>query len=232
MRVLLTLTFLMACIMPLICAQSTATVYVQDTTYPGPWEMFSTHFVGVKLSSGGSAVVTFVGGDDAWCQYVLSYSDHYQGAPFCPTDSQNVYITATGTYWVYLAEDGTSNNIDWIEIRVVANSFSGTISSLYSNYAPTGWQYGYPPYGVPMIRGENPSPPPSQSAPIAVKTWLIPLLIVIIVAAIAIPSTIYLVRRRNAKKLAALTTATTEVDVMKEQQQQQDMNIQMTEVRV
>jgi hypothetical protein len=215
-------------------AQSSADVYVQSTTYPGEWGWLSTHFVGVKLSTGGSAVVNFYGGDDAWCMFVLSYSDHYQGAAFCPTDHQYVTITQTGTYWIYLAEEYSTVNYDWIEIRVVANSFSGTISPLYGS-APSGWSsFGWPPYGVHMTIGHDGAaiPPPSQPGPTNYKKWLIPLLVLVIVAAIAIPSTVYLVRRHKAKKLAALAASASTATTPEMEQQQDQHAVQMTPVHV
>jgi hypothetical protein len=214
-------------------AQSTADVWVQSTTYPGQWGFLSTHFVGIKLDSNGESFVDFWGGDDAWCMFVLSYSDQYQGAEFCPEDHQNVRITQTGTYWIYLAEGGSSVNYDWIEIRVVANSFSGTISPLYGT-APAYWNsmYGaYPPYAVHQTLHDGAAKAPPSQAGNNYKAWLIPLLVVIIVAAIAIPSTVYLVRRQKAKKLAALAASSSSA-ATPEIQSQDAHAVTMTPVQV
>jgi hypothetical protein len=203
MRVLFALLALLSIINGCQAQASTQTVYVQDSVHTGPWGYFSVdHFVGLKLNSSGYATVYFLGGDEAFWQYRVSYSDEWQGAVMYPNELQHVYITQTGTYWVYLAEDGSVSNYDWIEIRIVANSFTGTITPIYGT-APSAWYYGWPPMGQHMIVSDQPTPA-SRPGPISIRSWLIPLLVVIIVLAIAIPSTIYFVRRHKAKKLAAL----------------------------
>lgn len=234
MRIILLLTLLCVYLIQCYAQSSTATVYVQSTTYPGDWGYYSTHFVGVKLNTAGLATIYFVGGDEAYWQFSNSFSDELQSAVFGVNDQQQVTIGATGTYWIYLAEWNTLNNYDYLEIRVVANSFSGTITSLYTG-APSGWGYGWPPMGTHMISSTNSQPPATRPGPISIKSWLIPLLIVIIVGAIAIPTTVYLVRRRNAKKLATMNTDMNTIvhnSELELEAPKENINIQSTQVRV
>lgn len=180
-------------------AQTSVDVYVTDSVHVPSGYYFSTRFIGVKRdASTGIATVNFIGGDEADNSYVLSFESHDQSDPFAWDTTYPITFGATGTFWIYLALYGTTTNYDWIEVRVVASSFSGTITPLYGT-APSGWWYGYPPYYVPMVTGTV--PPPSQPAPVSISKILVPILVVVIVLAITIPAGVYMYRRRQAKKM-------------------------------
>lgn len=180
-------------------AQSSVNVYVTDSVYTPSGYYLSHRFIGVKLDgTTGIATVNFVGGDNADFSYVLSFETEDQSSPIGWETIEPVMFSTTGTYWIYLAADGTTINYDWIEIRVVASTFSGTITALYGT-APSGWTTGYPPNYVHMVTGSV--PPPSQSAPVSISKILVPILVVVIVLVITIPAGVYMYRRRQAKKM-------------------------------
>lgn len=196
-------------------AQSTVNVYIQDSVQC-PSGYFSTHFIGVKLDgSTGLATVNFIGGDNADNNYVLSLETTDQTSSIAWDTTIPITMSATGTYWIYLAEVFTTSNWDWIEIRVVSSTFSGTINALYGS-APSGWTSGYPPFYVPMvsIAGPHPNPPASQPAPTSISKILVPILVVVIVLAISIPAGVYIYRRRQAKKMMAAQGSTPETSTV------------------
>jgi hypothetical protein len=197
-------------------AQSAASVWVESSTYPGAYGYFSTNFVGLKLDSTGRCNITWLSGDNALYDMWLAFADHTNSQAFGGTYQYNDYITATGTYWVYLATYSTTNNYDYLQIRVVANTYTGTITALYSS-PPVGWQTGYPPIYSAMIAVDNngqPIQPQSQPASNDITKWLVPLLVVVIVTALAIPIGFYIRHRRQQKNEAQAQTTQVEAQAV------------------
>jgi len=130
-------------------AQTTATVICQDDTTHDANGYFSTNFVGLKLpSGGGDAAITFTPGDMADYTMAISMADESQSPPFY-LDNYVLTIGAVGHYWIYYAGWGGTTNYDWMEIRVEASSYQGTVSCYccHQPYYPstTEWLNGWPP---------------------------------------------------------------------------------------
>jgi len=185
-------------------AQYSATVYVESSEYYDQYYILSTEFVGIEMNSGGVASITFEAGDEADCSYVISYADDMQSTPSCESWSVTNTFTAAGTYWLYIANYGTTVNEDYIQIRVVANGFEGTISPLYSS-PPSGWGSGYPPIigGMSVInRPPNSLSSSPASTASSITQWLVPVLIVTILLALSFPIGYYVYQRVQKKKNA------------------------------
>jgi len=183
-------------------AQSTATVLIQDSTYYGSANAYmSTSFVGLKLPSGGGNVyITFTPGDWADSSYVVSMADHTQTSAFqISGNSYTLSIGSTGHYWIYLATSGTTSNVDWLEIRVEASTYSGTVTCSYCS-PPSGWTSGWPPAGVPQELGHVQSQPGFTPKNVMVPRWVIPVLAVVVAVALLVPISYCVYRRHQNKK--------------------------------
>jgi hypothetical protein len=190
-------------------AQTTATVLVQDSTYYGSqYGYLSTNFIGLKLPSGGGSVsVTVTPGDFADNNYVMNFADHTSSGPYYDGGSSTSFnIGAAGTYWMYLAVWGTTSSYDWVEMRVVASTFSGTITCNYCS-PPSGWTSAWPPTAYPLASGDESgvvpaihNQPGSRNNNIFVPRWVIPVLAVVIALAVLIPVSYCVYRRRQANK--------------------------------
>lgn len=197
-------------------AQTSATVLVQDSTYYGSYNsQMSTSFVFLKLPSGGGSVsLTIAPGDFADSSYVTSWADHTQAGPYyIGGSSTTVNIGTAGHYWMYLAAYGTTSNYDWLEIRVVASTYSGSTSCYYCN-PPNNWQSGWPPVGTPQENGVVPitSQPASPTTPKSVPRWVVPVLVVVIAMATVLPISYCLYRRHQSKKaMASIDSSTVEL---------------------
>jgi hypothetical protein len=192
-------------------AQTTATVLVLDSTYYGSYNGYmSTSFVGLKLPSGGGSVtITIQGGDYADNSMVTSYSDHTQDGPYYIGTTTSFTIGATGKYWMYLSQSGTTNNFDYLEIRVEASTWSGSVPCYYCN-PPYGWGYGWPPTGTHLAIEGPPVLPKSQPATAdtsytRVPNWAIVVLAVVIALAVFVPASYFIYRRVQNNKAAQAT---------------------------
>jgi hypothetical protein len=185
-------------------AQTSATVLIQDSVHAGSaYGYMSTSFVGLKLpSGGGSATITFTPGDSADGTYVTDYADHSTAGPYTVSDfSTSISIGSTGHYWVYLATFGTTSNVDWLEIRVEASTYQGTVTCTYCS-PPTGWGSGWPPVGTHQQTGVVPvaSQPGPQNNNMLVPRWVVPVVAVVIAVATLVPISYCLYRRHRDKK--------------------------------
>lgn len=80
---------------------------------------------------------------------VFSYDDGTQSGII----STNMYLTRSystpSTNWVYLSNNGTTTNLDYIQIVVVSANYTGDCSQLQAANPPDGWTTGFPPAPVP-----------------------------------------------------------------------------------
>lgn len=198
-------------------AQTSATVLVQDSvSYASANGFMSTSFVFLRLPNGGGQVsLTIAPGDSADTSYVSSWADQTQQGPYTyQGSSTSVNIGTAGHYWMYLAGWGTTNNYDWLEIRVVDYSYSGSTSCYYCS-PPSGWTSGWPPVGSPQEKGVVPvSQPGRQNPNMLVPRWVVPVLAVVIAVTTLLPISYCVYRRhRNKKAMAALSSDSSTVEL-------------------
>jgi len=160
-------------------------------------DYFSTNYIGLEMTTSGYVVLPFVSGDLADANYVLSLPNQEQTPAFY-NNSFEIVFYSTGTWWIYCALVGSTYNYDYIQIRVVPDTFFGAINPVYDS-PPYNWETGYPPEGSEMIAGgtspnlkviASSSPPASPSSRSSIALWLAPLLVGLIVAVIGITATV------------------------------------------
>jgi hypothetical protein len=112
---------------------------------------FSTNFKCLYRKSDGTAEITFVGGT-----YAQQDGRHPKGLSFygvlggtrsgrINTAFEYTYsMTLTGSTWVYLYDFTTGQNVDYIQLEVVAHAYSGDCDLMATN-PPSGWQTSFPP---------------------------------------------------------------------------------------
>lgn len=213
-------------------------VWVQSSELYDDLGLLSTHFIGVRMTN-GLAAVEFRAGDLADAQYVLSLSTGPgTQSPVFLENSMTLTFNFPGTWWVYLALGGTTDNYDFIQIRIVPSTFQGEITAIYQN-PPFSWRYGYPPYvagsALTQGTGADASADATATAPgpimisetshrVASSTtiWLAPLLVGLIMAVLTVP--IAMIAYNKGKKAAKSVEAQAQVEKQQQQQQQQGAN--------
>jgi len=189
-------------------AETNAVIWVQSSTYYDSYDgLFSTNFIGLEMTTSGYVVLPIVAGDQADANFVLSLPTQQQSSPAFFNNSFEIIFESTGTWWIYCALVGSTFNYDFLQIRVVPDTFYGEITPLYS-VPPPAWENGYPPYASEMVAGTTPAikvtETSSSSLPrrSSIALWLAPLLVGLIVAVIGITAVIVYKKGRTVAETA------------------------------
>lgn len=112
---------------------------------------FSNNFRCLYRKSDGTAELTFLGGtysqQEGRHPKKLSFYGALGGtrSGIINTAFEYTYsATLTGSTWVYLYDTITGQNVDYVQIEVVAHGYTGDCELMASG-PPSGWQTNFPP---------------------------------------------------------------------------------------